>query len=99
VLGGILILIWQIIVKIFTQPTKKTYMSAAESAASDEYILGIRKKSWPRILSLVAISTAENSLRCCQQLTRGFCSDALDACIMASGEEDTAKLSAFRDER
>ena len=72
---------------------------SAESAASDEYILGIRKKTRPRILRLVAISTAENSLRCCQQLTKGFCSDALDACIMASGEEDTAKLWVFGDVR
>jgi hypothetical protein len=98
VLGGILKLIWQIIVKIFTQPTRKTYLSA-ESAASDEYILGIRKKARPRILSLMVISTAENSPRCCQQLTKGFCSDALDACIMASGEEATAELWVFGDVR
>jgi hypothetical protein len=71
---------------------------SAESAASDEYILGIRKKTRPRIRSLVVISTAENSPRCCQQLTKGFCSDALDACIMASGE-DTAKLWVFGDVR
>ena len=77
---------------------KKTYMSA-EIAASDEYVLGILKKTRPRILSLVAISTTENSLRSCQQLTKRSCSDALDACIMASGEEDTAKLWVFRDLR
>ena len=70
---------------------------SAESATSDEYIPGILKKTWPRILILVAISTAKNSLRCCQQLTKGFCSDALDACIMASGKEDTAKLWVFGD--
>jgi hypothetical protein len=69
-----------------------------ESAASDDYILVIRIKTQPRILSLVAISTAENSLRCCQQLTKGFCSDALDSCIRASGE-DTAKLWVFGDVR
>jgi hypothetical protein len=70
-------------------------MSAAESAASDEYILAICKETRPRILSLVAISTAKNSLRCCQQLTKRFCSDALDA----SGEEDIAKLWVFGDVR
>ena len=48
-------------------------------------------------LRVVAISTAKNSLRCCQQLTKGLCSDALDACIMVSGKEDTAKLWVFGD--
>ena len=74
-------------------------VESAESAASDEYIPGIHKKTRPRILGLVAISTAENSLRSCQQLTKEFCSDALDACIMASVEVDTAKLWLFGDVR
>jgi hypothetical protein len=71
----------KIIVKLLTQPTKQTY----KSTASDECIPGIRKETRPRTLSLLMIiSKAENKPRCCQQLTKEFCSNPMDACIMAS---------------
>ena len=43
------------VVKLLRQPTKQTY----ESATSNDYILGIRKETHPRILSLLIISKAE----------------------------------------
>ena len=66
-----------------------------ESAASEEYILGIRKHTRLRILSLLVISKAKNSLRCCQKLTKEFCPDSMDACIMASSEEGFIELWVF----
>ena len=81
-------------VKLFsTQLMTRTY----ESAASDEYILGIRKHTRPRNLSLLVLSKAKNSLRCCQKLTRGFCPDSMDGCIMVSSEEGTIMLWVFRE--
>jgi hypothetical protein len=80
-------------VKLFsTQPMTRTY----ESAASDQYILGIRKHTRLRILSLLVISKAKNSLRC-QKLTKRFCPDSMDACIMVSGEGGTIKLWVFEE--
>ena len=82
------------VVKLLRQPTKQTY----ESAVSDEYIPGIRKETRPRILSLLMIiSKPENSPKCCQQLTKELCSNPVDACVMASGEESTIELWVFGD--
>jgi hypothetical protein len=68
-------------VKLFsTQRMTRTY----KSATSNEY-MGIRKHTRLRILSLLVISNAKNSLRCCQKLTKGFCPDSMDASIMEEG--------------
>ena len=81
------------IVKLLTQPTRQTY----KSATSDKYILGIRKETRPRILSLLMIiSKSENSPKCYQQLTKELCSNPVDGCSIAPGE-GTIKLWASGD--
>ena len=83
-------------VKLFsTQPMTRTY----ESAASDEYILGVRKHTRLRILNLLVISKVKNSLRWRQKLTKAFCPDSMDACTMVSSEEGTIELWVFGEVR
>jgi hypothetical protein len=82
-------------VKLFsTQPMTRTY----ESATSDEY-MGIRKHTRLKILSLLVISKAKKSLRCFQKLTKGFCPDSMDACIVVSSAEGTIGLRVFGEVR
>src|SRR5882757_6773884 len=61
-----------VIVKLFRQPMRKTY----KGTPSDEHILGIRKETRSRVLSLLTISKAKNKLRYCQQLTKEFCTNS-----------------------
>ena len=61
-----------IIVGLLIQPMRKTY----KSSTSDECILGIRKETQARMLSLL-ISKAKK--KACKQPTKRFCSDSLDS--------------------
>ena len=66
--------------------TTKTYY---KSATRDESILGIRKETRPRLLSLLIISDSQKH-NPYERLTDGFCSDFVYlklACVLALREE------------
>ena len=71
----------------------KTYY---KNATSDESVLGIRKETQgARILNLAIIIKAKGKQF--KQLTEGFCSDSVDTCIMASGNEGNNGLQVAKD--
>jgi hypothetical protein len=76
----------------FLQPARMTY----KSAATDKYILGVRKETQAKILSLQIINKDREQLKWCKQLTVGF-SDSVAACTTESREKDDNGLPLTAD--